>query len=320
MKRRALVATTGAAALLAALPPTAQAQRVARIGVLTPNPKHPRAGEVIQALAELGWEQGRNLTVELRSADDMPQRLDALAAELVRLRVDVIVAVQTPAALAARRATAGLPIVLAGIGGDPVALGLVRSLAMPGGNVTGITGLGTDLAAKALEFVRALRSPTRRIGVLANAVDPFTPSLLEMLQSAARALEIEVRVARVEAAGDYAPAFAAWSAARVDAVFVQPSLALDKAIEQTSSHLLPSFSFIRQFARSGGLLAYAAQSREAAQRTAAYVDRILKGANPAQMPVEQPTSFELTINLRTAKALGIAVPSSLLLRATEVIE
>lgn len=319
MNRRRILSMIGLAAPAALHPTWAQPKRVARIGILTPNLRQPRVADVIQALGELGYEQGRNLVVEVRSADDQLERLESLAAELARLPVDVIVTVQTPAAHAARRATASVPIVMAGAALDPVAGGLVQSLARPGGNVTGVVGLGADLAAKTLELVRELRSPTRRIGALVNAVDPFTPALLGMLQSAARTLEIELRVAQVRAPSEYAAAFAGWAAARADAVFVQPSLVIDKAIELAALHRQPSFSFARPFAVAGGLLAYSVDFREATQRTAAFVDRILKGADPAQLPVEQPTRFELLINLRTAKALGLSVPRALLLRATEVI-
>jgi putative tryptophan/tyrosine transport system substrate-binding protein len=319
MKRRLMMTLIGVAAPAVLRPTWAQAQRIARVGFLTPNSRLPRVAEVIEALGELGYQQGRNLAVEIRSADDALNRLESLAAELVRLPVDVIVTVQTPAALAARRATASVPIVMAGAAIDPVVSGLVHSLARPGGNVTGITGLGANLAAKALELVRELPAPTRRVGVLANAADPFTPSLLEMLQQAARSLGSELQIARVRAAGEYAAAFASWSAAGVDAVFVQPSLVLGKSIELASSHRLPSFSFVRVFASAGGLLSYSVDGRESAQRTAAFVDRILKGADPGQLPIEQPTSFELVINLRTARALGMNVPQSLLLRATDII-
>lgn len=318
MQRRALI--TLAAMALGRGEAWAQTRRVARVGILTPNLQQPRVAGVIQALGELGYQQGRNLVVEIRSADDAPQRLEPLAAELARLPVDVIIVVQSPATLAARRATASVPIVMCGAALDPVASGLAASLTRPGGNVTGVVGLGADMAAKTLELIRELRSSTRRIGVLANATDPFTPALQTMLQQAARALEIEVQTARVHAADDYAAAFAAWSAARVDAVFVQPSLVLDKAIELAAQHRLPSFSFVRGFVLNGGLLSYSGDFREASQRTASFVDRLLKGADPGQLPIEQPTSFELVLNRRTARALGVTIPQSLLLRATEVIE
>ena len=317
MQRRMLITFAAAAAGCGAA--WAQRQGMARVGILTPNLPQPRVAGVIQALGELGYQQGRNLVIELRSADDAPQRLESLAAELARLPVDVIVTVQSPAAHAARRATARVPIVMAGAALDPVAGGLAQSLTRPGGNVTGVAGLGANLAAKALELMRELRPTTRRMGVLASAPDPFTPALLELLQQAARTLDIELRTARVHAPDEYAATFAEWSAARVDAVFVQPSLVLGKAIEFAALHRLASFSFVRAFALDGGLLSYSADGREASQRTASYVDRILKGADPGQLPIEQPTSFELVLNRRTAKALGMSIPQSLLLRATEVI-
>ena len=213
---------------------------MARIGVLAPNARQPVVAPLVEALAELGWQQGRNLLIEIRSADDVPQRLDALATELVRLPVDAIVTVQTPAVHAARRSSASVPIVTAGAAGDPVASGLVQALARPGGNVTGIGGVGADLA--------------------------------------------------------------------------------DKAIELAMSHRLVTFSFSRAFALAGGLLTYSTNNREIGRRVASFVDRILKGANPAEMPVEQPTTFDLFINLRSAKALGLSVAPSLMLRATEVIK
>jgi putative tryptophan/tyrosine transport system substrate-binding protein len=318
-QRRALLGLAAAATALAGGVAWGQSQRVARVGILTPNSRQPRVADVIKALGELGYQPGRNVVFEIRSADDALERLEPLAVELARLPVDVIIPIQTPAAHAARRASTTVPIVMAGAALDPVAAGLAQSLARPGGNVTGVVGLGANLAAKTLELVRELRAPTRRIGALVNAADPFTPALLEMLQQAARALEIELRVAQVRAADSYEPPFAGWSAARVDAVFVQPSLVLDKAIALAAQHRLVSFSFVRQFATTGGLLSYSADSREAAQRTASFVDRILKGADPGQLPIEQPTSFELVLNRGTAKTLGVTIPNSLLLRATDVI-
>ncbi len=319
LQRRSLICLAAAATAFGGMA-RAQAPRSARVGILTPNLRLPRVAEVMQALGDLGYQPGRNVVFETRSADDALERLEPLAAELVRVGVDVIVAVQTPAAHAARRATSSVPIVMAGAALDPVAAGLVQSLARPGGNVTGVVGLGTALSAKTLEFVRELRSSTRRIGVLANAADPFTPSLLEMLQQAARTMELELRIARVRAADSYAPMFADWAAARVDAVFVQPSLKLDQAIALAAQHRLVSFSFVRVFATGGGLLSYSADNREVTQRTASFVDRILKGAHPGQLPVEQPTSFELVLNRGAAKALGVTIPNSLLLRATDVID
>lgn len=297
----------------------AQTQRVARVGILAPNSRIPRIAEVIRALGELGYHQGQNLVIELRSADDVQQRLEPLAAELARLPVDVIVTFQTPATLAARRATSSVPIVMAGAALDPVAAGIARSLAQPGGNVTGLVGLGASLSAKTIGFIRELRPSTRRIAMLVNADDPFTPELLRQQQQAARPVDIELQVVQLRSTDDYGAAFASFAAGRADAVFVQPSLMLEKAIALSVQHRLPSFSFVRVFATSGGLFSYAADSREAAQRVASFVDRLLKGGNAAQLPIEQPTSFELVLNRGTAKALGITLPRSILVQATEVI-
>lgn len=322
MKRRALVP-----ALAAAWPRAALAQpagKVLRLGVLVPSARYPLLEALEQELAELGYRRGRNLAIELRSADDTAQRFDILAAELVQLPLDAIVAVLTPSAMALQRASVQantqVPIVMAGIGADPVAAGLVQSLAKPGGIVTGVAGLGAVLAGKAFEMMRDFRPSMRRAGALVNASDPFTSALLETIEQAARTLPVELQVAAVHSADAYAAAFAGWSAARVDAGFVQPSLVLARVIDLAMSHRLPSFSFVGSFARAGGLLAYSNNGRDIARRTASFIDRIAKGAKPALMPVEQPKVFDVLINRRTATALGLTVPPSLLVRATEVIE
>lgn len=318
MRRRGLLAAT--MGLAAAQPLRAQTPRSLRVGVLTPNLRHPGPLAIEQALAGLGYTKGGNLVIELRSANDQTEAMTALAEELVRLPVDVIVTVQTPAALAARRASTSVPIVMAGIAIDPVAAGLVQTLARPGGNVTGVAGLGADLAGKAMQFMRELLPGMKRMGAMLNAVDPFTSSLQPMLQQAAGTLGIELRVASVRSPDEFAPVLAAWSAARVDAAFIQPSLPQAAFVKLADAQRLPSFSFGRAIVLAGGLLSYAASQRDIGQRVAYMVDRIVKGEKPAQIPVEQPASFELAINLRSARALGVTVPQSLLLRATEVIE
>jgi putative tryptophan/tyrosine transport system substrate-binding protein len=292
---------------------------VARIGMLVPTLHQARAAALIEKLDALGWQPGRNLHVELR-VSDAPPLLDAHAAELVRLNVDAIVAMLTPAVLAAHRATRRVPIVMAGAGIDPVASGLVRSLAAPGGNVTGITVQGAHLAGKSLEIVSELRTPARSVGVLANGTDPFTHALLANLQQAAAALRVRLHTAQVQAAAQYEAAFASWAAARTDAVFVQPSLAIDHAAALALAHRLPSFSFVRSYVTAGGLLAYAANLDELARLSVDYIDRILRGTDAARLPIAQSSSFDLLINLRTAKALDLPVPRALMLRATEVIE
>jgi putative ABC transport system substrate-binding protein len=318
MTRRAGLAWAASCACLPTLA-FAQQARAARIGVLMPREQQQRAGELLQELQPLGWRLGDNLQVETRVGDTL-QRFEQHAAELVGSQVDLIVAMQTPAVLAAKRASSRVPIVISGAAFDPVASGLAKSLAAPAGNVTGIVVPGTHLASKSLELVRELRGSTRRIGVLANGFDPFTPALVKALTDAARLLDIQLGLTMVRNPEDYAAAFTAWRTARTDAVFVQPSLATDQAAALALQHRLPSFSFVRGFAQSGGLLAYLANTRELISRAADYIDRVLRGADPARLPIEQTKSFDLLLNLRTARTLGISVPNLLLLRATEVIE
>ncbi|HVO48537.1 MAG TPA: ABC transporter substrate-binding protein [Steroidobacteraceae bacterium] len=297
----------------------AQPRRAVRIGLLLPSQQQVRANELLERLDPLGWKRRDNFEVEQRVADT-PQALEKYAAELVTLRVDVIVAFLTPAVLAARQASSTIPIVMAGAAVDPVSAGLARSLSAPGGNVTGIVIPGTHLASKALELMGELRRPTRRVGVLANGADPFTPALLETLADAARVLGIGLSTTTVRSRDEYSAAFSAWRASGTDAVFVQPSLATDHAAATALWYRLASFSFVRVFASSGGLLSYAANTSDLSRRAADYVDRILRGTEPAQLPIEQAASYELTLNLRTARTLGISVPKLLMLRATELIQ
>jgi putative tryptophan/tyrosine transport system substrate-binding protein len=318
MSRRVLCAAACALPALGAAAP-ARAGKVMRIGMLVPTLQQSRAAALLKGLELLGWQVDRNLHVESR-VGDAPPLLEAQAVELVRLGVDVIVALLTPAVLAAHRITKRVPIVMAGAAIDPVAGGLAQSLAVPGGNLTGVTVQGAHLASKSLEVVSELRTPTRHVGVLANGADPFTRDLLANLQQAAAALRIRLHTAEVRAPAQYESAFAAWSATRTDAVFVQPSLAVDRAASLTLAHRLPSFSLVRGFVSAGGLLAYVANPDELARLSVDYVDRILRGADPARLPIAQPSSFDTLINLRTAKALRLQVPHALMLRATEVIE
>jgi putative ABC transport system substrate-binding protein len=318
MKRRAGLAFAVACACLPRAVP-AQSARAVRLGLLYPRLQQVRADELAERLQQSGWKQGDGFEVERRSADT-PEQLEASAAELVRLRVHAIVTFQTPAVLAARQATSRVPIVMAGAAVDPVSRGLANSLANPGGNVTGIVVPGTRLAGKSLELIGELRRPTKRVGVLANGADPFTPELVGALADAAKVLDIRLSTTTVRSRDEYAAAFAAWRASGTDAVFVQPSLATDHAAPLALSHRLPSFSFVRTFVHAGGLLTYAANSNELTRRAADCVDRILRGADPARLPVEQATSYDLILNLRTARALRIAVPKLLMLRATEVID
>lgn len=308
----------GSAALAATSRLLAQQPKPARIGVLVVSNWERAYAQIKDELRELGYVEGRNLVFELRSAQGKPEVLDALATELVNLKVDVIVPLLTPAVFAAKRATTNIPIVMSA--GDPVGTGLVASLARPGGNITGISTFGPELASKTLEFIREIKPGASRVAVLANATDLFTKPLLEQLQAGAKGLQMELLVTQAHGEAEYEAAFAAWAKQRVDAVFIQPSLPLPRANALALQHRLPSYFFTRPFVNSGGLLTYTASDKERYQRTASFVDRILKGAKPADMPVEQPTKFELIVNGKTAKALGIKIPQSVLLRATEVID
>jgi putative ABC transport system substrate-binding protein len=317
MKRRQFVLGMVGAASTA---PFVFAQpRPARIGILLPSNPEPFLGVFRAALARLGYAEGRNIAIELRVAEGNMARLDVLAAELVRLRVDIIVTNQTPAATAAARATREIPIVMAGAG-DPVATGLVASLARPGGNITGMSAQTAELAGKMLELTREALGRARSAAILANAPDPFTKIFIDQFESAARALAIELRITRVERAAEMPEALAGIARRRPDFLIVQPSLPRARAIQLALEKRLPPVSAQNTFAREGGLLDYGGNSVDIWIKSAGYVDRILKGANPADLPVQQPTKFDLGLNLRTAKRLGIEFPVALLERATEIIE
>ena len=297
----------------------AQRTQPVRIGLLMPAQQKARATELLGYLQQLGWTRGDNVEIEQRIGDT-PQILQEHAAALVRLHVRMIVALLTPAVLAASRATKNIPIVIAGAALDPVGSGLAKSLAAPGGNVTGIVVPGVHLASKSMELVKELGGSSRRIGVLANGADPFTTALIKTIGEAARGLALRLDTVTVRSRDEYAAAFSAWQASRTDAIFVQPSLDMDHAAALALSHRLPSFSFVRLFVAVGGLMSYAANSDEIARRSADRIDRILRGADPARLPIEQPDRYDLTLNLSTARALGISVPNLLMLQATEIIE
>jgi putative ABC transport system substrate-binding protein len=237
---------------------------------------------------------------------------------LVRLRCDIIVAWNTPAAHAAKRATADIPIVV--IAGDPVGTGLVASLARPGGNITGVSSIAAELGGKLLQLLRELLPTASQFSALAHSTDPFAKPFVEQIQSAARDIGVRILPVVVHGADELSGAFASMVRERTDAVVIQPILATRAAAELAVVHHLPSISTGRPFAEAGGLLSYAADLVDTYRRAAYFVDKILKGAKPADLPVEQPTKFELIVNLRTAKLLGLTVPQSMLALADEVIE
>jgi putative ABC transport system substrate-binding protein len=257
--------------------------------------------------------------IEYRSAEGRLDRLPALAAELVNLKVDVIVASETPAVQAAKRATAEIPIIMAP-SGDPVGTGLISSLSRPGGNVTGLSAATAELAGKSLELIREILPGARRVAALADPANSFTKSFLAQIHASAKAADLDVQDVMLSATQDFEPIFAGMVGGGVAALIVQPTLPRAPIIALARKHRLATVSGNRAFADAGGLMSYAGSLADRYRNAAPYVDKILKGARPADLPVQQPTKFELVINLKTAKALGISVPPAMLTRADEVIE
>jgi putative tryptophan/tyrosine transport system substrate-binding protein len=272
-----------------------------------------------EALRSLGYIDGKNIHFEYRSDEGQINRLPELAAELVRLKVNVIVPWFTPAAAAAKQATREIPIVCAACA-DPVGTGLVESLARPGGNVTGISGVIGELSAKLVELIPEVVPSAHRINVLANVPDPFTKSFLKQVRLAGQETGASIEPVMINTSEELDAAFAAMRQSRPDAIVVQPSLPLKRAAELALSYRIPAFCAWRTFPHDGGLGAYVAAETEMYRRAAALVDKVLKGERPAEIPVEQPTKFDLIVNLKTAKTLGLNISPSVLARANEVIE
>ena len=276
-----------------------------------------------EALRELGWVEGENVVFERRYAENQLERLPEMAADLVRLKVDVIVATGTLAPLAAKRATSTIPIVMTGAG-DPLGTGLVDNLARPGGNVTGMSLMVPELGGKRLELLKELLPRLARVAVLWNAANPYSALVFKQVQAAGTILGIEVQSLEVRQPDDFDGAFETVRRQHPDALMtVEDPLTINhrnRIADFAAGQQLPSLSGLIEFAAAGGLMSYGANQADLYRRAAGYVDKILKGANPADLPVEQPTKFDLVINLTTAKTLGLTVPPSLLARADEVIE
>jgi putative ABC transport system substrate-binding protein len=327
MDRRSFLVGVGALVTLPTVTQAQQAGKVYRIGYLSSNPPETfRVPVFRQALHHLGWVEGRNLLIDYRSADGKFDRLPALAAELVRLKSDVIVAAPTISALAAQRTTREIPIVFTHVS-DPIGSGLVQSLARPEGNVTGLTHLNTSLNPKRLEILRHAVPKETHIaafwqpGGLGEHTDRL---MLKELDAAVGALGVQLQLVEARGSGDLDAAFATAARARSGVRFVLPGpLFLSNArrvVELAARHRFPTMYFAREFAEVGGLMSYGADMTDILRGAASYVDRLLKGARPGDLPVEQGSKFELVINLKTAKALGLTIPPSLLLRADHVIE
>jgi putative ABC transport system substrate-binding protein len=304
-----------------------QTARIPRIGFLAVGSREGRAFLIEgfrSGLRERGYMEGKNIVIEYRFSEERNDRLPALAAELVALKVSLIVASGTPASFAARDATTTIPIVMGGIAADPVATGLVVSLARPGRNITGMSMMSADLGGKRLELLKRMLPDLARIAVFWNPPNPAYGPILKELEAAARTLRLEVQRLEVRVPEDFAAAFEA--AARQEAgaliapgdplVTNRPKMVADLALK----YRMPTMLETRQFVEAGGLLSLGLDLVDSYRRAATHVDKILKGANPAELPMEQPTKFDLAVNLRTARLLGLAIPQSVLLQATRVIE
>jgi putative tryptophan/tyrosine transport system substrate-binding protein len=319
MDRRAFI--TGLGTVLVA-PVRAEAQPstpIARIGLLTDLVWEP----LREGLRDLGYMEGKNVVFELRRSDGRSERWPELATELVRLKVDVIVTQGTPATLAAKQATTTIPIVMVGTG-DPLTTGLVASLARPRGNVTGSTQLGAGLATKRLEMLKETVPKLSRVAFLWNPANPDQKSHLHEVQVGARSLNVALQSTEVRNREDLELAFTTLMRERSSALLMTADSVHQRYIDDilmfASKHQLPAMYQLKENVERGGLMSYGASVPDLLRRAATYVDKILKGAKPADLPVEQPTKFELIINLKTAKALGLTIPQSLLLRADQLIE
>ena len=313
-----------AAPLAAEAQPTGKVPRIGWLGGPTRESAQAFVQPFEQGLKDLGWVEGQNIVIEWRFAGGRAERLPDLAAELVRLRVDLIVTPSTPTALAAKNATRTIPIVTVG-GGDPVGLGLVANLARPGGNITGLTStVGPEIAGKQLEVLREAVPKVSRMAVLWNPTTPGNALALREAEIAARALRVELQLLEARRLNDFESAFAAMSTKRAGALLVLGDVMFTTYRIQLANlavkSRLPAIYGDRQFANEGGLMSYGANLSDNFRRAADYVDKILKGAKLGDLPIERSTKFELVINAKTAKVLGLTIPPSLLQRADQVIE
>jgi len=323
MDRRAFVQ---ALAVSLVAPLTAEArrsERVYRVGILHPRPAAGNAwvDAFRRGLADLGYREGQNLSLEYRWADRHYERVRALAVELVKLKVDAIFTASTPGALAAKGATTSIPVVFVGVG-DPVGAGVVASLARPGSNLTGMTHIAVELTGKTLSLLKDVLPAVGRVAILGSSTNPTTALKLRGLQAAARSLGIRLQMIDVRGAEDLAAAFSEVTREKADAlVALFDTLAYRKEIISISAKThLPAVGEAREFVDDGGLISYGINVSEMYYHAAGYVDKVLKGRKPAELPVEQATTFELAINLKTAKALGLAVPQPLLVRTDYVVQ
>ena len=325
--RTTLLALVALSLAVIAAPVAAQGQppaKVLRIGYLTARSGGSHLDDAFrQALRELGYTEGENIAILHRSSEGISERLPDYAAELVRLKVDVIVAATTPAIHAAQQATRTIPIVMA-VSSDPVATGFVASLAQPGGNITGLSFQTPELSAKQLELLKEAVPKVSRVAVLWNAPGPIGTLMLKETGRAAQSLGVQLQSLEVRSSDDLGKAFQAATRRRSGALLVLAGPMLfshrKRIVELAAESRLPAMYGVTEYAQDGGLMAYSPNLLHLYRRAATFVDKILKGAKPADLPVEQPTRFELVINMKTAKALGLTIPPSILIRADQVIQ
>jgi putative tryptophan/tyrosine transport system substrate-binding protein len=326
MNRRTFLAGTGAVLLAVPLAVAAQStSKVYRIGVLSPgSATSPPIEAFRQGLRELGWIEGQNIVIDYRFTEGRIDRLPALAAELVGLKVDVIAAGPTPPAIAAKNATGTVPIVMMGAA-EPVELGLIASLARPGGNVTGLSwSVNLEIIAKGLELLKETMPKIRLVAILWNPANPAQALAMRDVKRAARSVGVQLQLLEARGPNEFDAAFAAMAKQRAEALLVVPEAIFvvhgARLADLAARNRLPSMHGLRQNVDAGGLMSYGPSTVAVWRRAAFFVDKILKGVRPADLPVEQPTKYELVINLKTAKALGLTIPPSLLGRADEVIQ
>jgi putative tryptophan/tyrosine transport system substrate-binding protein len=322
VRRREFIALLGGAAAAWPLAARAQQQAMPVIGFLAGPTAKGRVSLIAafqKGLTEVGYSEGRNIVIESRWAEGQFDRLPAMANELVQRKVAVIVAFTTPAGLAAKAATSTIPIVL--LTGDPVGTGLVASLSRPGGNITGLSYMIPETHGKCVELLRDMLPSVQRVAVLGNAGDPSNKQIIEQIQLAGRTTAIKIDpIVMVSGVDQFDAAFAKMAQEGLDAVVVHASLPPKNVADLALKYRLPAATSIRQFVEAGGLVSYGALESDLWRRSAIFVHKILQGSRPADLPVEQAVKFELVVNLNTAKALGLAMPQTLLLRADEVIE
>ena len=321
MRRRELISLLGGTAVAWPFVARSQQVKLPTTGVLVlglPPPQVFLKG-LRDALRDAGYIEGGSIRLEIRSAEGKADLLAEKAAELVRLDVAIIVAYQTPAATAAKRATSEIPIVMAGVA-DPVGTGLVADYARPGGNITGTAAGSTEVAGKTVELVREVLPSADSFAVLANETDPFTKPFLAAISIGARNAGMEMKPVTVRPPEPIDAAFESMAAKGVNAVIMQGSMVSKESVDLAMKHRFPAFGISRELPATGGLMGYFANFGELYRETAVYIDKILKGAKPANLPVSFPTKFQLVINVKTAKELGLTLPATLLARADEVIE